>query len=210
MDTKKFSNNMLSRMPEYLNYVKSLPKTTKNISATKIANALGLGEVLVRKDLAKVSNGGRCKLGYLCEDLINDIENFLDIKTTMNAVIVGKGDMIQFLLNYDGFKESGVDVLAGFDINCNKKRSVGEKYVYPLNKMEAFCKENQISMGILMGPEEQAQELCEQLTTLGVEAIWNFTSVHLNVPENVAVHNENMVSSVLKLRMQLREMNEAN
>ena len=79
MDSKKFSNNMLTRMPIYLNYIKGLPKSTKNISATKIANASGFGEVSVRKDLAKVSDGGRCKLGYVCEELINDIEEFLDM-----------------------------------------------------------------------------------------------------------------------------------
>ena len=44
---------MLTRMPIYLNYIKGLPKSTKNISATKIANALGFGEVSVRKDLGK-------------------------------------------------------------------------------------------------------------------------------------------------------------
>ena len=59
MDSVKVSNNMLERMPIYLNYIKGLPKSTQNISATKIANALGFGEVSVRKDLAKFSDGGR-------------------------------------------------------------------------------------------------------------------------------------------------------
>ena len=99
MESKKISNNMLARMPLYLNYIKALPESTINISATKIASALGLGEVSVRKDLAKVSDGGRCKLGYPCEELIKDIESFLGVKSTINAVVAGKGEMLQLLLS---------------------------------------------------------------------------------------------------------------
>lgn len=127
MDSKKFSNNMLTRMPIYLNYIKGLPKSTKNISATKIANALGFGEVSVRKDLAKVSDGGRCKLGYVCEELINDIEEFLDIRSLMNAVIVGKEDMVQPFLGYEGFSYSGLNIIAAFGVDCKKVQHVGEK-----------------------------------------------------------------------------------
>ena len=40
MESKKISNNMLASMPIYLNYIKALPESTKNISATMIASAL--------------------------------------------------------------------------------------------------------------------------------------------------------------------------
>lgn len=207
MDSKKVSNNMLERMPVYLNYIKSLPKSTKNISATKIATALGLGEVSVRKDLAKVSDGGRCKLGYNCEELIDDIENFLDIKNTMNTIVAGKGELLQIVLGYDGINESGVRLLAGFDLNSMKKRQIGDKTVYPIDKMSNFCSENKIDVGIIMIPAEDAQLVCDQMIEAGVEAIWNFTPVHLNVPQHVVVQNENMITSVIKMRMQLKEKN---
>lgn len=35
MDTKKASNNMISRIPVYLNYIKSVSLNTKYISAKK-------------------------------------------------------------------------------------------------------------------------------------------------------------------------------
>ncbi|MBQ8856979.1 MAG: redox-sensing transcriptional repressor Rex [Lachnospiraceae bacterium] len=209
MEAKKFSKNMLARMPIYLNYIKSLPESTKNISATKIANALGLGEVSVRKDLAKVSDGGRCKLGYVCEELINDIENFLDVKSVMNTIIVGKGDMLPILLGYEGFEESGVNVIAGFDVNSRRVRSSNHKSIYPMDELKVFCTDHQIRMAILMVSPEDAQEICNQLISCGIEAIWNFTSVFLDVPEHIVVRNENITTSVIELRMQLKERSEA-
>ena len=205
METNKISNNMLERMPLYLNYVKSLPKDVKNISATKIANALGFGEVLVRKDLAKVSDGGRCKLGYLRNDLICDIEEFLDIKNNIDAIIVGKGDMLQAMLGYEGFEEAGLNIAAGFDTNCSKKYGYGDKIVYPIKKLDTFLAEQQISMAILMDSGIDMQELCDHLVSLEVNAIWNFTSTYLNVPEHVIVQNESITTSVAKIRMQLKE-----
>ena len=157
MDSKKFSNNMLTRMPIYLNYIKGLPKSTKNISATKIANALGFGEVSVRKDLAKVSDGGRCKLGYVCEELINDIEEFLDIRSLMNAVIVGKEDMVQPFLGYEGFSYSGLNIIAAFGVDCKKVQHVGEKKIYPMKELERFCMEHNVEVAILFAPAETAQ-----------------------------------------------------
>ena len=50
------SRQALQRLPLYLNYLKSLPPGTVNISATAIAQALGQGDVQVRKDLAAVSD----------------------------------------------------------------------------------------------------------------------------------------------------------
>lgn len=209
MESNRVSNNMLARMPVYLNYIKSLPNSTKNISATKIANALGLGEVSVRKDLAKVSDGGRCKLGYSCEELIKDIESFLGVKSTIDAVVVGKDEMLQFLLNYEGFEASGLRLLAGFDLNCKEQCGLTGKEVYPICKLEDFCEVHSPQIGIIMVASEEAQQVCDKLVSTGVEGIWNFTPVHLNVPEHVVLQNECFTASITKLRMQLKEKSEA-
>ena len=209
MDSKKVSNNMLARLPVYLNYIKGLPESTKNISATKIANALGFGEVSVRKDLAKVSDGGRCKLGYVCEDLIRDIEEFLDIKSLMNAVVVGKEDKVQPFLGYEGFSYSGVNILAAFGMDNKKVKYMGEKAVYPMEELKGFCFTHGVEVAILMVPAYTAQAVCDQLVECGIEAIWNFTPAYLKVPENVVVQNEYITTSIIKLRMQMKEKNEA-
>ena len=205
METKKVSNNMLERMPAYLNYIKALPQSTKNISATKIATALGLGEVSVRKDLAKVSDGGRCKLGYSCEELIRDIEAFLGVKSTMDAVVVGEGEIISILLGCNGFASSGLNLVAGFDVNSDEKRRVGDKTIYPMKDLEHICKKKAIQVGIVMTSPENAQEVCDRLVATGAQGIWNFTPIYLEVPEHVVLQSECFITSITKLRMQLKE-----
>ena len=78
MDSVKVSRTLLKRLPIYLEHLKSIPGEDGNISATTIARDLGLGHVLVRKDLAKVSVEGRRRTGRSRQRLIQDIEGFLE------------------------------------------------------------------------------------------------------------------------------------
>jgi redox-sensing transcriptional repressor len=206
MNTEKISNSTFLRMPSYLNYLKSLPEDTKTVSATMIADALNLGDVLVRKDLAKISRGGRPRVGYLRKNLINDIEEFIDVKSILSAIIIGKGDLIRILLDHNGFEKFGICMKAGFD-SVSKKNITHEGTIYPLDKLESYCKENQVSLAILMCSKDEAQEICDKVICSGISAIWNFTPAYLEVPTNVILHNENMSSSALKLRMQVKKMN---
>ena len=119
---KKVSNAVLKRLPGYLAYLKTMHDSeSPYISATALAAALGMGEVQVRKDLAMVSDGGRPKIGYLRESLIDDIEQFLGYDNTTDAVLIGAGKLGQALMGYKGFDEYGLNILAAFDLNKNKK-----------------------------------------------------------------------------------------
>ena len=77
MESAKISRTLLKRLPVYLEHLKSLSGENDNISATTIARDLGMGHVLVRKDLAKISAGGRCRTGRSRKQLIQDIEGCL-------------------------------------------------------------------------------------------------------------------------------------
>ena len=106
MEQKKISKSVLKRLPGYLAYLKNLPDSAPaHISATALANALGMGEVQVRKDLAMVSDGGRPKIGYLREGLVEDIEQFLGYDNTTDAVLIGAGKLGQALCGYSGFDD---------------------------------------------------------------------------------------------------------
>ena len=76
MPDRCVSKQTLQRLPAYLNYLRSPGgKTGKNVSATSIAEALGLNDVVVRKDLASVSSKGRPKVGYARAELIRELES---------------------------------------------------------------------------------------------------------------------------------------
>lgn len=204
MESKNVSKKLLKRLPVYLHYIKTLPECTENISATRMAKDLGLGDVMVRKDLAKVSDGGRRKLGYVREDLIVDIEKFLDLNSTTDAIVVGAGKLGQALLDYSGFEATGLHIVAGFDIYASKRHTNGGKPIYPMTKLAQFCEDNQVAIAIITVPAETAQAVCDELVGCGIRAIWNFAPVHLNVPESIVVQSENLAVSLTALRMQLK------
>ncbi len=207
MDYKSVSVQTISRLPRYLNYLKGLPKgSISNISATMIAEALGLNDVQVRKDLSLVSDGGRPKIGYAIEELITDIEHFLGYDDTHSAVLVGVGNLGTALLSYGGFAEYGLDIVAAFDVNESLDGcKVNGKQIFPLTKLIDLCKRMQIKIGIITVPNYEAQKVCDMLVESGVQAIWNFAPVHLNAPPEVLIQSENMACSLALLSKHLSE-----
>lgn len=205
METTKVSRKLLQRLPIYLNHLRALPEESENVSATAIAAAVGLGHVQVRKDLAKVSETGRCRTGRSRERLIRDIENYLDYVSPTGTIIVGAGKLGQALLDYGGFEESGLNVMAGFDIQPSARETGTGKPIYPMNRLESFCKCYNVRIGIIAVPPETAQAVCDTLVAHGIRAIWNFAPVRLQVPEYVSLQNENLAVSLAALRGQMQK-----
>ncbi len=205
MEQKPISKSVLKRLPGYLAYLKSMPENSpSHISATALAGALGMGEVQVRKDLAMVSDGGRPKIGYQREALIDDIEQFLGYDNTTDAVLIGAGKLGQALMGYQGFQEYGLNILAAFDARPKMDRTEEGKPIYPISKLTQFCRNHKVLMGIITVPSEGAQEVADQLIAGGIKAIWNFAPVHLDVPQGILVQSENMATSLAVLSVHLQ------
>ena len=205
MEQKKISKSVLKRLPGYLAYLKNMPEgCPAHISATALANALGMGEVQVRKDLALVSDGGRPKIGYNRLGLIDDIEQFLGYDNTTDAVLIGAGKLGQALCGYSGFDAYGLNILAAFDANPTADSTDDGKPIYHISRLDSFCRANKILMGIITVPAQHAQAVCDQLIACCIKAVWNFAPVHLDVPANILVQNENMATSLALLSMHLQ------
>lgn len=205
MEKREISKAVLKRLPGYLAYLKGLPEgTSPYISATALAGALGMGEVQVRKDLAAVSDGGRPKIGYLRESLIDDIEQFLGYDNTTDAVLIGAGKLGQALLGYSGFGEYGLNILAAFDVSPAGSGAGDGKPIYPMEQLEGFCRTHKVLMGIITVPADQAQSVCDRLIGCGIKAVWTFAPTHLEVPGHILVQYENMATSLAVLSMHLQ------
>ncbi len=195
----------LGRLPQYLQYLKSLPvEKGATISATAIAKGLSLGEVQVRKDLATVSGTGKPKVGYERANLIGDIERHLGHERLTNAVLVGAGKLGRALLDYDGFEKFGVRIVAGFD--CNEqafKMEKNAKEILPIREIGAYCEKYDVKLGIITVGQGSAQEVCDKLVESGIEAIWNFAPCALRVPSGVLLKQENLALSLAYLNNQI-------
>lgn len=205
MSVQSVSKQTLQRLPQYLNFLKSMPRAgAANISATAIAEALGLGDVQVRKDLALVSSGGRPKVGYDADSLIADLERFLGYDDATSAVIVGAGDLGRALLGYHGFAAYGIEIVAAFDHDpARSGQTIHGKPVFPVERLQGLCKRMQIRIGIIAVPAGEAQTVCDALVEGGVRAVWNFAPVVLSTPESVLVQNEDIAVPLAVLSKRL-------
>lgn len=204
MEKSSVSKATLGRLPQYLRYLKELPEELPEyISATAIARGLSLGEVQVRKDLNAISGAGKPKLGYVTEDLIKTLEEFLGCNKITHAVLVGAGKLGRALLQYDEFEKYGVKIIAAFDSN-EQTLNIGKTIeILPMSRFESFCKAKKIQLGVVTVGEGSAQTVCDRMVESGITAIWNFAPCELKVPEGIILQQENLALSLAHLSNRL-------
>lgn len=197
------SQASLKRLPKYLRVLKDKKeKGVELISSTAIAKELNLNPIQVRKDLALVSKSdGKPGIGFNTQNLISDMEEFLNLNNMTDAIIVGAGKLGQALMNYKGF-ENNTNILIAFDIDKSK---CDNKKTFYIDKMENLIKRMNIHIGIITVPKEAAQEVCDKMIKCGIKAIWNFAPVNLKIPENIVIKNEDLSASLLVLLKNLKE-----
>ena len=205
MDATAIPKATLGRLPQYLQYLKNLPEEKgATISATTIARELSLGEVQVRKDLAALSGAGRPKVGYERATLIEDLARHLGGKRLTSAILVGAGKLGRALLDYDGFEEFGIKIVAGFDCNEQAFRlGKNAKPILPIRELGAYCSSYEVQLGIITVGGGSAQEVCDRLVASGIKAIWNFAPCALQIPQGVLLKQENLALSLAHLNNQI-------
>ena len=209
MKQPEVSRATMGRIPVYLKYLKDTDHGVENISATTLAKALGLGEVQVRKDLGAVSGAGRPKTGYNIAKLISTLESFLGLDDISRVVIIGAGKLGRALLDYGGFKDYGLEILAAFDKAVSETEySKSAKPIYPMSELDDFIKANGVRIGVIAVPAAVAQEVCDRIVSAGVRAVWCFAPCTLSLPESIPVRYENMALSLAYLNKQIFDHND--
>lgn len=187
----------LQRLPIYLNYLKSLPADRVYVSSKLIAEALDMGEVLVRKDLAYTSAVGRPRVGYITKELISALEDYLCCNGSRSAVIVGVGALGKAVLGYGGFKNYGISIVAAFDSNPEKVGTIiADKPVYDMADAEREIKRLDAELAVLCVPAQYAQQVADLLIKCGIKAILNFAPVLIKAPDNVAVRHIDVAANL--------------
>ncbi len=204
--TKDIPEFSLQRMPVYLNYLRSLPDdgTYGYISSGAIAQGLGLGEVLVRKDLAYTGCAGKPKVGYPRAELIRALEKFLCVHDKKNAVIVGVGGLGRALLSYGGFVNYGIELACAFDNDPAKIGTyIAGKPVLSVADLREGCRRCGAILAIVAVPAQAAQTVAEQLKDAGIKAILNFAPVQIAPGDSVRVINIDVAANLAILASML-------
>lgn len=206
MSAEPISMTTLRRLPLYLQYMREVRGLgSEYVSATVMAEALGVHHTQVRQDLDCVGVAGLPKKGHPLEKAIFAVEEFLGWNNQSSAFLIGAGNLGRALVGYKHFEQVGIKVLAAFD---NDGRKAGMKIcgidVLPISKFVDLVQRMHINIAILAVPPSAAEETVERIVESGIKAVWNFIPVTLKLPQSVIVENVNLFSGFAVLSHKLK------
>ena len=197
---------VINRLTMYHFILEDMREDEKYVSSTKFANLLKIDNSQVRKDLKYLDNQGKCRVGYEVKELKRKIEECLGFKQTKDIFVVGAGNLGSALAKYESFKDYGLNVLALFDKDPKKiGTTINGKEVFNISKVGNLASRLNVEAAILTVPREYAQGVANYLAGAGIKYIWNFTTCVLDLPKDVKVWNENLISNFLQFTIKDKE-----
>ncbi|HKB04063.1 MAG TPA: redox-sensing transcriptional repressor Rex [Gemmataceae bacterium] len=205
-DDPRLSRASAARLSLYLRCLEGWERDGRATASSRdLADALGVTDAQVRRDLACLGGLGRRGVGYGVPALIAAIRQALGINREWPAVLVGAGNLARALLRYRGFAERGFRIVALFDADAKK---VGERLagleVRPVAEVGRRVRELGAELGIVAVPSEAAQEVGELLAAAGVRGVLNFAPAVLRLPEGIAVVNVDLTIQLEQLAFQVQ------
>lgn len=210
METRKISQAVIRRLPRYYRYLGELLEDgVERISSNDLSKRMKLTASQIRQDLNNFGGFGQQGYGYNVKYLHTEIGKILGLENKHNFIIVGAGNLGQALANYSHFENQGFILKGIFDVNPTLRgMSIRDVPVRVMSEMKDFIKENNIEIAVLTIPKECAIDVAKDLVDAGIQAIWNFAHVDLNVPDNVIVESVHLSESLMRLSYNISRYNE--
>ena len=210
VETRKISQAVIRRLPRYYRYLGELLEDgVERISSNDLSKRMKLTASQIRQDLNNFGGFGQQGYGYNVKYLHTEIGKILGLENKHNFIIVGAGNLGQALANYSHFENQGFILKGIFDVNPTLRgMSIRDVPVRMMSEMKDFIKENNIEIAVLTIPKECAIDVAKELVDAGIQAIWNFAHVDLNVPDNVIVESVHLSESLMRLSYNISRYNE--
>ena len=195
----KVPEGVIERLPNYLNCLLQFERQGfTTVSSKRMGEVTGVNPAEIRRDLIYFGTFGIKGVGYEVKYLINKIQKILGSDKPHQIALVGAGNLGSAIAGYDGLKKHGFFVSAVFDQDPKKIGTlVGGVKVSSVADMSAVLKERKIDMAILAVPPVVAQMTADKLVAAGVNVILNYTSIMIETPNHVQIHNSDPVNELL-------------
>jgi len=170
------------------------------VSSRDLAEAIGVTDAQVRKDLAVFGQFGQPGIGYRAIDLRQALRKILGTDRRWRTVVAGAGNIGRAVLNYGRLEGKGFDILAAFDSDPQViGTTIGAHRIHSVTELEETCRTLSAEVGMLAVPASAAQSVAEQLVRGGVCGILNFAPVHLSLPPHIAITSVDLTVSLEQL-----------
>jgi redox-sensing transcriptional repressor len=156
--------------------------------------------VQVRRDIMFIGYTSMQRKGYDVRELIHVIGEILDSEKGLNVAVIGLGNLGRAITTYFVGKRSKLNIIATFDVDQNKiDRTIAGVKCYHLDRLKEVVKSHNISIAIMTVPADSAGKVTEQLVKAGIKGVLNFTTVPVNVGNDVYLDEYDMITSLEKV-----------
>ncbi len=205
--TKAISKAVIKRLPRYRRYLGELKKRgVEKISSKDLSELIGYTASQIRQDLNNFGGFGQQGYGYSVANLYEEIGNILGLNKEYRIVVIGYGRLGQAMASYINKNEKQFNIEGIFDVSDKFKDEVFKNvHVYPMSELKDFVVENKIEIAVITVPRDKGQMVADALVEAGIKGIWNFSSVDLELPENICVENVHMSDSLHALAYYMKD-----
>ena len=202
MQEKEISQAVIRRMPRYYRYLGELLEDgVERISSNDLSKRMNVTASQIRQDLNNFGGFGQQGYGYNVQYLYEEIGKILGLNQKHNIIVIGAGNLGQALANYVKFEKLGFVITALFDVNpALEGVTVRGIKIHMLDELDDYCKDHVVDIAALTMPKEKADAIANRLVNLGIQAIWNFAHVDLDlIDKDVVVENVHLSDSLMQL-----------
>lgn len=172
----------------------------ESILSHELASLVHSKAAQVRRDVMQLGYSGIPNSGYNVRKLLESIGDFLDSPRVQGAALVGLGHLGYAILSHFSGRWRQLSIRAVFDTDPAKVNQVFEGCrCFSIERMQDVIREQNIDVGVITVPVDQAQKVAEQLCMAGAKGLLNFAPVRLRVPETVYVDNVDLTMSLEKV-----------
>ncbi len=197
--------SLIRRLPVYVDCLRRLKKGGNEYISTRVISEMSLiHDTQVRKDFASAGLKGVPKVGYHVQTVLDRLIDVLNWRDLSVAFLVGAGNLGAALLGYEGYPETGMQIIAAFDTDNDKVgKLINNVQIFPMEKFVNLASRLQVQIGIITTPPHVAQRVADMMVECGFKGIWNFSPRVLNVPDDVVVENADLYSGLVVLKYKL-------
>lgn len=205
-NSRGISEAVIRRMPVYHRYLKELIDSgVERVSSKELSGLTGFSASQIRQDLNNFGGFGQQGYGYNTKALKEQVDKILGIDKSYKSIVIGAGRLGQAIARYNGFRDSGFNVISLFDVKENIEDISGIK-VRNMKDLEKYIRDEKVDVVIITVPKEFCQEVAKKVIDAGVKGIWNFAPYDLKGPEGVVVENIRLNDSLLTLSYFMKEI----
>lgn len=208
MKKRKISDAVIRRLPRYYRYLDDLhSKGIVRISSSLLGERMGITASQIRQDLSCFGEFGQQGYGYNVVALRGEVAKILGMDRNYTAVLVGVGNIGRALVENFCFEQYGFTLKAAFDINPDL---VGKEMhgivVHDFSTLDEILADIQPDVAVLCVPKAMANDVANEICSVGVKAIWNFTNTELQVKDaEPIIENIHFSDSLLALGYYIAE-----